>query len=111
MVAMPSPARTDPDVTSGQGCSLTPRNPSPITMSAALMTSSAPTFTAVVTFCMLALLRVPTILTPAITTITTIDTSRAVVGASVTNWVRYDVNATASVASDPLLMTKNSAQP
>ena len=71
----------------------------------------AATLTPVVQFWTLALRRVPSTLMIVTSTITRTETSRATSGERSTSWSRYLENATASVASEPLLMTKKSVQP
>src|SRR5260221_719950 len=71
----------------------------------------APILKPVVQFCIVALCRVPRMFTAAVRAITATDTTREATCPIGTIWDRYSENATASVARDPLAMTKKLAHP
>src|SRR2546427_4950812 len=85
--------------------------PPPDAVRIAAMSTMTPTFNAVVTACTLALCRVPRTLIAVTAAITTTELPADVAGDSATNAATYRGNAAASVASDPLPMTRNIVQP
>ena len=75
------------------------------------MISSAPTLIAVLQFCTSALRRVlPTLIAATIASRTT-AASFWPIGPSATNCCRYEVDATASAAAEPVAITRKKVQP
>src|SRR5258706_7719845 len=81
------------------------------TMSTALMTSSAPTLSAVLQFCTSALRRVLRTLIAHTSASNAIAVAFWPIGPIDTNCCTYEPEATASVAAEPLAITRKNVQP
>src|SRR5437868_7915832 len=110
IIAVPAPVNTlGPTLAGHSGPGL--RQPCPIAMSARLNTNSAPTFADVAQFSTVALPRVPRTFTSVMTMITAIEMSFATSGVTGRICPKYVEKATASVATEPLAITKKLAHP
>ena len=111
IIAVPNPVRSDGVTDDGQRVAAASRCGCPNTISPIPITSSAPTFSAVIQFCSVELSRVPRTLIAAVSAITPIATTREATSPIGRICARYPENATASVAMDPLAMTKKLVHP
>ncbi len=109
-MAVPNPATSDPLIAEGQMSTFdfawSAKSSRP-----ALRITSAPTLSPVVRFCTVALFRVPRMLITAVTRITITASTREAPALIGTICEKYPENATASVASEPLAITKKVVQP
>src|ERR1043166_10111387 len=110
IIARPTPDTSDVKLMSagiGEGF---PENPRPSRIKTALISNIAATFITVVQSCRFALFLVPRTFTMVTTRIIATAANFAVIADSGTILLRYLLKATASVATDPLLITKNRVQ-
>ena len=105
------PETSDTSTGAANVAARTPTRPLPDPSSRMLIPRIAATLMPVLQFWTFALWRVPRTFTAPTTAIIRAATSFAAVGPSATNCRRYSANATASVATDPVEITKNKVQP